>query len=130
MDSPEYYPYEPGWGRLSPELRKAVNEFLNSVTPLRNAETNQECRSNLEYLENTLQGALLLEQVGNSLAPAYTLRQKLLMGSVNEPDKDRLIGEALMALNQAPMRELTAVYGRRIRSQGDRGILSSINQKL
>lgn len=130
VDSPEYYPYEPGWGRLSPELRKAVNEFLSSVTPLRTAETNREWRSNLEYLENTLQGALLLEQAGDSLAPAYTLRRKLLMGTVSNPDKDRLIREALTALNQAPIRELTAVYGKRIRSQGDRGILSSINQKL
>jgi len=115
---------------LSPELRDAINEFLKTVSELRSAESRKEWRSNLEYLEYTLQGVLLIEKTGDTLASAYSLRQRLLAGSVDESEKDRLIQEALASLNQAPIRELIEAYGKRIRSQGDRGVLSSINQKL
>lgn len=130
VDSPEYYPYEPEWGRLTPDIRKAIEEFYHATTTLRSQEKNKEWRSNLEYLEYTLQGVLLIEPVGKSLAPAYALRRSLLAGEVNASDRERLIREALAEWDKAPIRDLVTVYGQRIRSQGDRGILSSINQKL
>lgn len=130
VDSPEYFPYEPGWGRLTPDLRDQVQEFLNRVTPLREKETNPTWLSNLDYLENTLRGVLLLDQVGDCLEPAFVLHRNHWAGNIPEADRQVLFREALARWDQAPIRELVEAYGKRIRSPGDLGILSSINQKL
>ncbi len=130
VESPEYHPYHSGWGFLPPEVENEVRGFLDIVIKLRELEKEKSFRSHLDYLENTLRFCILLHETGIHLAPASELRDAILAGEIDAGDVEAIRNEAWNHWRQAPLEELFTTYGKRIRSRGELGVLSSLNQKL
>lgn len=127
--SPEYYPYDPGWGRLTPEKRRRVQDLQGELRGLREEMSQPEHRGNLDALLADLEFVPLLDEVGRQLEPAYRLKDKSLLGMPAEAfEAER--AAAKKSLEAAPVEKLLKTYARRVRSRGDLGVLSSLNQKL
>lgn len=106
MKSPEYLPYDPSWGRIAKDLRPRIEEGAKAIPAWRST--------------------LLLDDVSAALEPAWNLRDQTRLGkSVTHAQ----IGAAAAALDRAPIRELFETYSRRLRSPGELGVLSSLNQR-
>lgn len=129
-ESPEYFPYDPGWGILSAEIEQDVETFLKIVSELRENERDREYRSNLEYLENTLGFVLLLDQVSRKLQPMFDLEHRGLVGIISGEELKQACRKALNEWDSIPFQPLFEVYSKRVRSRGELGVLSAINQKL
>lgn len=130
MRSPEYYPYNPTWGRLPAQTEVEIQTLKEHIENVLQETKNEEHKNNLEYLEDTLEFVLLLDEVGRRLEPAYKLKDILIVGKPDEEIPTERITAALEAMDKAPLRELFEVYARRVRSRGELGVLSSLNQKL
>jgi hypothetical protein len=130
LASPEFYPYEPAWGRVPAPLADRLREALAQVERLRDGTRSSPHRSNLAWLADNFRFALTLDAVGRHLEPAHALKARVLRGEVAEPDWPGLAGIARRELESAPMEELFRTFARRVRSRGELGELSSLNQKL
>jgi hypothetical protein len=130
VDSPEYFPYSPNWGFLSPDLGKEVRRLQENVARLRAREKNQKFAANLEYLENTLRFVLLLHETGLRLKPAYDLKYPRAQAEIPSSERSQRFREAMDEWKKAPLNELFTTYAKRVRSRGELGVLSSLNQKL
>ena len=100
-----------------------------SSNPARRPEILRR-RTNLYWLAANLRFTLLLDEVGRRIEPAYTLKNRWLTGQVAP---DQLAAEkkaALAELKAAPIAELFETYASRVRSRGEQGVLSALNQKL
>ncbi len=129
LTSPEYLPYHPSWGRLSPELRTRYQSRLLTVSRLKLTASSSKFRKNLEWLANVYNFVLLLDQVSTSIEPAYKLRELwILKGRLGVQSAD--IARANQSLRSAPIEMLFKTYAARVRSRGELGVLSSLNQKL
>lgn len=129
--SPEYYPYTPGWGRLDSVTRTRVLDLLSRIRAVMGGTAHPGHRAALAWYEADLRFTLLLDEVGRSLEPAHALRMRVY--SPDAPrgaDAARAFEDARRALATAPMEELFSVYASRVRSRGELGVLSSLNQKL
>lgn len=129
-ESAEYFPYNPQWGRIDEELRSRLNDLISTIEQLdKQAETLRH-RANLAWLAANLKFMLLLDEVSRKIEPAYDLKNRLLLGQIDPKqlasDKER----ARVALEAAPIEELFKTYAERVRSRGEMGVLSSLNQKL
>jgi hypothetical protein len=72
-----------------------------------------------------------LDEVGRKLEPAYTLKAKYFsMNGMDNPLPSREVQEARRELAAAPIEELLLTFVRRVRSRGELGELSALNQKL
>ena len=129
--SPEYYCYEPSWGRLSPELRGRLAEHRDELKALVDSSPNRRNQANLQWLADNFEFTLLLDEVSRQLEPAYKLKERWLLGKV-PPRKagHRTSPWHREALAKAPIEQLFRTYARRVRSKGELGELSSLNQKL
>jgi len=129
-DSPEYLPYDPRWGRLSTSLRRRVLEAFAATRRL--AGTAQEARhqANLNWLADNFEFTLLLDEVGRKIEPACRLKDRWLRGALTDAELKSGADEARQALAEAPVEKLFQTYARRVRSRGELGELSSINQRL
>ncbi len=83
--------------------------------------------SNLTWLASTLRFTLLLDQVSEDLEPAYRLRELFEQGTAIRPEA---IAVARKRLESAPLDALFSTYMGRVRSRGELGVMSSMNQKL
>lgn len=131
VGSPEFYPYDPcGWGMLSDLQRERIQGALAQIEKVRQQTSQGPQQANLQWLADNLRFFLQLDEVGRKMQPAYRLRERWLTGQI---DKERLPAEAAAAaktLGEAPIRQLFETFVRRVRSQGERGVLSSLNQRL
>ena len=128
--SPEYYPYDPSWGRLSPALRTRLMRDIADIEGLTRNATEERHRKNLDWLLANLQFTLLLDEVSRSLEPAYRLKDRWLRGEVDPQQLGTEVASARKALGEAPMENLFRTFARRVRSKGELGELSAMNQKL
>lgn len=127
--SEEYFPYHPTWGRLRPEQRPVLEAALTAARACQAGAGENQGR-NLDWLAAKLEFTLLLDETGRQLEPAYRLKERRLRG---EADPGGIIDPtqaALVALKQAPMEKLFGVYARSVRSRGELGELSSLNQRV
>jgi hypothetical protein len=129
--SPEYYGYTPEWGRIDPVTRVKLQGLMDRIEQVRGRTTDSLHRANLAWFAADLRFTLLLDVVGRKLEPAYALRKQLAAGEPVDPQR---MGSDLRAarkdLDEAPLEELFRVYASRVRSRGELGVLSSLNQKL
>jgi len=129
-NSPEYFPYNPRWGRVDGQLKNRLKDLLATTESLRAQTEDARHRGNLDWLAANLQFTLLLDEVGQKLEPAYTLKDRWLTGKI---DPARLAAEKKAALSEfkaAPIEQLFQTYAGRVRSRGELGVLSALNQKL
>jgi hypothetical protein len=130
VNSPEYFSYDPSWGRLTPELRKRLEGYVKEITGLMAKTPNQTHQGNLDWLQADFEFTLLLDEVSRALEPAYRLKERFLTGRLGDNIPADEAATARQALNQAPMEKLFRAYARRVRSKGELGVLSSLNQRL
>ena len=129
-DSPEYFPYEPRWGRIDKDLKGRLGDLLATVESLRMQTDNSRHLANLDWLAANLRFTLLLDEVGRRIEPACTLKNRWLSGQV-EPGRLRDEKQAAMAeLRNAPMERLFEARAATVSSRGELGELSALNQKL
>ncbi len=130
LTSPEFYPYQPGWGRLSLTLVDRLKETITVIERVSGHTANVTHKSNLDWLADNLRFTLLLDEVGRKIEPAYRLKEEYLMGKLGGTALRTAAESARNEFNSAPIERLFRVYARRVRSRGELGELSSLNQKL
>ncbi len=125
------YPYDPKWGRLPAGLAEKLRAAMESVSRLKERTPEAAHRANLDWLADNLRFTLLLDDVGRKLEPAYALKAKYFsMDGMDHPLPSREVQEARRQLAAAPLEELFRTFARRVRSRGELGELSALNQKL
>jgi hypothetical protein len=129
-ESPEYFPYHPGWGRLKPEVRAQLTNDVAELGRLAAQVDAPGHRSNLDWLLANFEFTLLLDETGRQLEPAYRLRNEWLTGMTDPAALPGLVAGARKALDAAPLERLFHTFARRVRSRGELGELSSLNQRL
>lgn len=128
--SPEYFPYDPSWGRLTPELRNRLAEHLATINRLAGRADAGVHRTNLRWLADNFQFTLLLDEVSRNLEPAYRLKERWLRGEIEPAKLPSEAASARQALAGAPVENLFRTFARRVRSKGEMGELSSLNQRV
>ena len=128
--SPEYYPYEVVWGLIKNDLRSRIQKDIEGLKALKSKATLKNHQENIDWLIANLEFTLLLDQTTRAIEPAWRLRDDWLRGRIDpERFKDR-ISEAKKSFESAPIEQLFKTFARRVRSRGELGELSSLNQKL
>ena len=94
-------------------------------------ERRRSSAQNLDWLADNFRCSLLLDEVGRKIEPAYALKEQHLRGEV-AGDELAAASRRLPAANwrRRRWRELFRTFARRVRSRGELGELSSLNQKL
>jgi hypothetical protein len=129
-NSPEYYPYDPSWGRLRPDLRASLNADLADIAKLTNQVADARHRANLDWLAANLEFTLLLDEVSVNLEAAYRLKDACLAEKLAANAIPGEVAAARKSWKAAPMEKLFRTYARRVRSKGELGELSALNQKV
>ncbi len=128
--SEEYFPYHPRWGRIDAKLRQRLSDAIELAEKLRADTKSTEHQANLAWLSSHLRFALLLDEVGRRIEPAYELKNRWLAGKLGRGSLAQEIKRAKADLDIAPIQELLETYAANARSRGELGVLSSLNQKL
>ncbi len=129
-NSPEYFPYTPQWGRINESLERQINDLLSIVEKVRPQTQDAQQQSNLDWLAANLKFTLLLDEVSRKIEPAYRLKNDWLTGRVDTGQLKSRAQAASAGLQAAPIEALFQTYAKRIRSRGELGVLSSLNQRL
>ncbi len=130
LESPEYYPYTPQWGRMPPELAARLNGLLAMIRPLQDDASDSSHRDNLLRLSSNLRFALLLDEAGRRMEPAYRLKERWFTETLPEDERTGKISRASEDIKKAPIEELFDTFRGRTLSRGELGVLSSVNQRL
>jgi hypothetical protein len=128
--SPEYFPYDPHWGRLRPAQRPPFEQLVATVQDLLTRNTTPIQQEQLNWLLAKFQFTLLLDEVSRGLEPAFQLKDRWLRGEVVAAQFKAELAAARQALASAPVEALFRTYARSVSSRGELGVLSSLNQKL
>ncbi len=128
--SPEYYPYDVVWGLIKPELRERMRKDVSELNQYMLKTTNPAYKTNLDWLIANFEFTLLLDETSRSIEPALRLRDNWLKDKIDKQQWKQQFDEARQAFNKAPIELLFKTYTRRVRSRGELGVLSSLNQKL
>jgi len=129
LTSPEYLPYDPSWGRLNDVYRKRYGEIALIVKQLKGKEPSAKFRGKLEWLEAVFTYVLLLDEVSAAIEPSYKLHEQWFLNG-KKPLSSKEIERCKKIIETAPIKDLFRVYASRVRSKGELGVLSSMNQKL
>lgn len=127
--SPVYFPYDPSWGRLSDKTRERLHVLIETISGVETKTKNQWQRNNLNWLKDKFLFTVLLDEVSRNIEPAYQLKIQYDSG-----DTGKITNEQMKAVTEkfkaAPLEEMLKTFARTIRSQGERGELSSMNQRV
>src|SRR5690606_12355056 len=84
---------------------------------------------NLTWWKANYEFTLLLDEVSRSMEPAWKIREEILSGIAGQQEEQDVSG-ALERLREAPIERLFTTYASRVRSRGELGVLSSLNQRI
>jgi hypothetical protein len=90
---------------------------------------NPTHKDSLHALFNTLDFLLQLDNVSAAMAPAAALRTSTTLSATGVPPHDEC-QTARVAFDGGPYQAMFEAYVGRVRSRGELGVLSAINQKL
>jgi hypothetical protein len=129
--SAEFEPYTPANGRLSPAALEGTQKLRMAIASCLSGSTTPQHMSELKSLWSTVDFVLLLHEVGLAMAPAAQLRAAVIVGDASS---DTVLAKncsaAMAEFSGAPFEGLFSVFTARVRSRGELGMLSAINQKL
>ncbi len=128
-ESPEYWPYNPEWGRIHPDLEKKLLE-LHSLVLTCQKKADGEQRDNLYWLEANIRFTLLLDQVSRRIEPAYQLKERWFTENLSHLVIKSELAKARQEFYSAPVEALFNTFQGRKLSRGELGVLSAVNQKL
>jgi hypothetical protein len=126
--SPEFFAYTPEWGRLKPETAFKIKFIIEKIDKLISDSRNETYLRNLKWYKFKLSFALLLNEIGKRMEPGWQIRTRYI--SYKEPPSKEKLDTAIQLIENAPIKELFDIYTSSVRSRGEMGELSSINQKL
>ena len=130
IQSPVYYSYNPSWGRLDKEQEEVCSRIIEIIDDCIASEKEEVKISNLTWLRACFEFTLLLNEFSVSIEPAWELRNTYLI----ELNKSQLTKEniehAKRSLANAPLEKMLKVFASKVRSRGELGELSSINQRV
>jgi hypothetical protein len=125
--SPEFYAYNPGWGKMGTPVIKKVYKLLNTIDTVLAHTQEKHFSDKLNWLSANYQFALLLNEVGRGMEPAYELMSRYYStGRLDQME----VEVAKSQMDKIPIQNLFRVYASRVRSKGELGVLSALNQKL
>jgi len=127
-DTPEYYAYTPAWGQMPHQDEAKFQKLLIKIEKAIANTTINSYKENLNWWRAKIKFMLLLNEVGRKLEPAYKLRSEYLVSKI-KLNKEKLVNVKTLFLS-APVKELFNTFSASVRSKGELGELSSINQKL
>lgn len=130
LRSEEYYPYDPKWGRLPAGLADKLREAISSVEGVKAKTPGAAHRANLDWLADNFRFTLLLDEVGRKMEPVYQLKERHLLGATTGTVLTQEARAARSEFASAPIEALFRTFSQRVRSRGELGELSSLNQKL
>ncbi len=125
-----YYAYTPQWGRLNEDQKEAAEKIIRSIENCLAEEKGKEKRGNLHWLKACFEFMLLFDQVSTHLEPAWELRDRYYSGIGDPGLSKEVILEARKELEEAPVEKMIRTFASRVRSRGELGELSSINQRV
>lgn len=125
--SPEYYAYTPQWGRLEAADRERLRQMTVRIGMVLKKEKHPAFVRQLNWFLHTFLFELLLDETGRCIEPAWLLHNQWLQSGRVDPVA---LQAAKASFDRAPVKELFTTYAARIRSRGELGELSAINQKL
>ena len=128
--SPEYFAYDPAWGRLQPAQRGRVEDLLGAIQTEAARADEPRHKSNLDWLAANFEFTLLLDEVGRRLEPAYRAKARWVAGELPQVEEGPELAVAQRELESAPVEQLLRCFARRVRSRGELGVLSSLNQRV
>lgn len=128
ISSPEFYSFTPAWGQMDNQnvlLRKSIIEIVNEAM---GQTKNSRYLNNLKHFRAIFQFELLLNEVTRAMQPAWNIRKAVLQngGQPTLTEYEKVLDQ----LESAPVKEMIMTYASRVRSRGEMGILTSINQRL
>ncbi|WP_353197116.1 hypothetical protein [Parapedobacter defluvii] len=129
IKSDVYFAYNPSWGRLVPQQVKACRAMITALDDCLSNEKDNDHLANLTWLKANYEFTLLLNEVSSSIEPAWKIREDILSGT-GRHHGELDINTALKRLQEAPIERLFTTYASRVRSRGELGVLSSINQRV
>ena len=130
IGSPEFFAYQPSWGRLNAVQVDECNRMIGLIRECISNEKEAKMGSNLNWFKSCFEFTLLLNEVGIDMEPAWNLRDAYLTGMGKDLYTKEQIGQAKNTLKKAPVEKMITVFASRVRSRGELGELSSINQKV
>jgi hypothetical protein len=129
--SPEYLPYNPcTFGRLDDLQIKRICDLLQVIELNANADASDSQCENLAWLANNMRFYLQLDAVGRAMEPAFRWQARWWQASENADSLLTESAQVLAALDAAPLRDLFETFISRVRSRGELGVLSSLNQRV
>ncbi|MGC8744453.1 MAG: hypothetical protein ACP5T0_11305 [Verrucomicrobiia bacterium] len=128
--SPEYYPYDVVWGLIKPELKERLQTDIAELKQFSQKTSDKNHKANIDWLIANFEFTLLLDETSRAIEPAQRLRDDFLRGRIDKQQWKARFDEAKAAFEKAPIESLFKVYSGRVRSRGELGVLSSLNQKL
>lgn len=128
ISSPEFYAFTPSWGQMDKKNREARELIVKVIDEVILQTKEKKYINNLKHFRSTFEFELLLDSVTRSIQPGWNLRDSVLKG-YKEPMKEEYI-QALKILKSAPIEKMIRTYMLKVRSRGEMGILTSINQRL
>jgi hypothetical protein len=130
ISSPEFFAYQTSWGRLNAKQVEACNKMIGLILECISEEKESDLVSNLNWFKSCFEFTLLLNEVSNDMEPAWKLRDAWLIEGRKAQYTKEQIDQARKTLMNAPVEKMVTVYGSHVRSRGELGELSSINQKI
>lgn len=130
IPSPEYFAYKPGYGRLTEEQSRAFRNLRDEINRCLKTTTEERHLANLKWLKSTITFALLLDEVGRRIEPAWKLRDEVRTGQVTISGNQQHFRRAREEFEQAPVKELFGMFAGKVRSRGELGTLASLNQRV
>lgn len=125
--SPEYLPYDWTWGRLNDPLRELILRIIKNSQKNIALAKSKEVEKELLYLFYTFKFVMELDRVSVAIEPMAKLRDMYILKK--NFTRDEFLA-ARDSLEKAEITSLVDIYTHRVRSRGELGVLSSINQKL
>ncbi len=129
IPSHEYFAYRSDFGRLTERQVEKIGELMGLIDECLERESDETFRDNLQWLRDNYEFTLLLADVGTHITPAWQLRDDILTGAANTGDSEQF-RQARAEFDKAPIQEMFEVFARRVRSRGELGVLSSLNQRI
>lgn len=130
IQSPVYYSYNPAWGRLDKQQEEECHRLISIIDDCLDDEKEGIKISNLNWLRACFEFTLLFDDVSASMLPAWELRNSYLMEPNNSLLTKQNLGNAKRSLTNAPIEKMLKVFASKVRSRGELGELSSINQRV
>ncbi len=130
IESPVYYPYTPAWGRLDKEQVEVCKKIITIIDKCIAKEKDKVIISNLNWLKACFEFTLLFNEVSTSLEPVWKLRDSYHIELNKKALTKQSLEYAKKSLNNAPIEKMLKMFASKVRSRGELGELSSINQRV